>query len=310
MALSIEMVALNKSYGSRVALSNVNLTVTNGEILALLGPNGAGKSTIMSIVAGLRAPDAGTVLLNGKTLGLRSTVERQEMGFVPQDLGLYPVLTVIENLKGFAAYTGLRGKEQVAAIELIVHELDLGHLLTRQVRHLSGGEKRRVHTAAGLVHQPKVLLLDEPTLGADADSRARILSAVTKSSQRGSAVLYSTHFLHEAEILNASVAILERGEVLVTGGLAELVNNYGHSAVEIAFSGQAPQCRHGRVTNNGRTLIIESRTPERAAAQVVASLGPKLKSVRSIDVMRANLESVYLAVVGRRSVEQDDDWQS
>ncbi len=224
---------LRKSYGSTEVLAGVDLRVAAGEIVALLGPNGAGKTTLVSIVAALLRPDSGRVLVNGVDPQAQPRQARAHLGIAPQETGLYMVLTARENL-GFAGELGGLGKPEIERRILEVAEIfELSPLLDRRINDLSGGEKRRLHTAMALMHDPPLLLLDEPTVGMDVETRARLLKAIGELASAGSAVLYSTHYLAEVEELDASVAILDRGRIIARDTLQSLVGSYGRPRVEL-----------------------------------------------------------------------------
>lgn len=224
---------LRKSYGSAEVLAGVDLRVAAGEIVALLGPNGAGKTTLVSIVAALLKPDSGRVLVNGIDPRAHPRQARRYLGIAPQETGLYMVLTARENLR-FAGELGGLGKLEIERRTLAVAQIfELSPFLDRRVDGLSGGEKRRLHTAMALMHDPPLLLLDEPTVGMDVETRARLLQAIGELASAGSAVLYSTHYLAEVEELNASVAILDRGRIIARDTLQSLVGSYGRPRVEL-----------------------------------------------------------------------------
>jgi ABC-2 type transport system ATP-binding protein len=247
-----------KRYGARVALDGVDLSVRAGEIVALLGPNGAGKSTLVGIACGLLAPDAGAVRVAGRP------------GVAFQEIGVYPSLTVRENLWAFAEVHG------VARDESLLETFVLTELADRPAGQLSGGEQRRLHTAIALVHRPEVVLLDEPTAGADTQTRAAILDAVRALAAGGTAVVYTTHYLPEVEALDAGVALLEAGRIVASGTVASLIAAHASSVLEIEFG-------DGRV--------------ERRPGTSLHGLGDDV--VRA-EVIRASLESAYLALTGRR----------
>lgn len=210
VALRIRDVA--KSYGAHRALDSVSLDIAPGEILALLGPNGAGKSTLVTIVAGLLGPDAGRVEVCGLDVVTQRRPALARLGLAPQDLAIYPRLTVRENIEFFAVLAGLTGATKAARCAEAAESLDLGNLLGRRAAHLSGGEKRRLHTALAVVHRPPLLLLDEPTAGVDTQTRLRLLEFVRALAAEGTAICYTTHYLTEVETLGASVAVIQGGQ--------------------------------------------------------------------------------------------------
>ena len=214
---------LHKAYGATQALAGVDLEVPRGTILGLLGPNGAGKTSLVSIVAGLRRPDRGRVRVAGvDAVGSPQRV-RQLVGLAPQDTGVYPTLTVRANLRFFAGLAGMRRSEARTRADEVGAALGLEELFDRRGAQLSGGERRRLHTAIALVHRPALVLLDEPTTGADVRTRAQILGLVRSLADAGSAVVYSTHYLHEIEELDANVAFIDHGRIVARGTPRELV---------------------------------------------------------------------------------------
>jgi len=261
--VSLALTGIVKRYGERVALDGVDFTVPAGAMVALLGPNGAGKSTLVSIAAGLLAPDSGSVSVLGRP------------GLAPQEIGVYPSLTVRENLWAFAELHGVSHEQAERWLEPFV----LSALADRPAGRLSGGEQRRLHTAIAVVHQPQVVLLDEPTAGADTQTRSAILDAVRGLAAEGAAVVYTTHYLPEIEELGADVALLERGRIIASGTIEALVAEHGESVVEVTYA-------DGRV--------------ERRPGASLHGLGDDV--VRA-EVIRPSLEAAYLALTGRRSAE-------
>jgi ABC-2 type transport system ATP-binding protein len=293
---------VRKSYGSVQALRGVDLTVEPGEIVGLVGPNGAGKTSLVSIIAGLRRPDEGEVTVGG----LDVTRHRQEvgrlLGLAPQELAIYPTLTVRDNLVLYGELAGLRGAELRTRLGETAEALGIHDLLTRRASALSGGQKRRLHTAMALIHRPPLLLLDEPTVGADIESRQQLLDLVRSLADGGAAVCYSTHYLPEVEVLGASVAVLEAGRIAVRGSLAELLAAHAQAAVELEFHGPAPAhlaSTPGAVLDGPR-VRIPAPDPARTAAAVLTALRPGDPPLAGLEVVQPTLEAVYLNVTGRR----------
>jgi len=302
----LTLVDVSKRYGDRVALDGVSLEVRAGEVLALLGPNGAGKSTLVSVVAGVRRPDRGVVLVDGVDVVVEPSAARMRVGLAPQDTALYEVLTVRENLAFFAELVGLRRRERDRQIAKTSEALRLGALMERVVARLSGGERRRLHTAIAFLHRPRVLLLDEPTVGADVETRSALIDVVRLAADDGAAVLYSTHYLPEVEALRASVAILVSGSLIARGRLDELITRHGQAAVELTFDGRAPaHLLPG--TDSGDVVRIAATDPAAALASVVATLGVDTQRLRGVELIRPSLDSVFVALTGRRYDAQGFD---
>lgn len=299
---------LHKSYGAVVALDGVDLSIAEGEICALLGPNGAGKTTLVSIVCGLRRPDAGTITVNGIDAVKSSALARRHLGFAPQELAIYPTVTVRENLAFAGELADLRRKELSTRIEEVADALELTALIDRPARALSGGEKRRVHTGMAMLHRPRLLLLDEPTTGVDVATRVRLLQTVrTLAEVDGTAVCYSTHYLPEVEALGASVTIIDHGRVIAQGAVEELVSQHARTVVELTFHGPPPDLQIADSRHiDGDTLRFESTQPAVDAARVLAGLGDDAGLLRGLEIITPSLESVFLALTGRRYTEGTD----
>ncbi|WP_267242633.1 ABC transporter ATP-binding protein [Streptomyces sp. PR69] len=293
--------SVSKRYGGTVALRDVSLDIAEGEITGLLGHNGAGKTTLMSLVAGLLRPDAGEIEVRGLSSVRDPHRARRELGLAPQEVGVYPPLTVRQNLRFFAELAGLRGREVRLRTQEVAEPLGLTALLDRRVSRLSGGEQRRVHTAMALLHRPKLLLLDEPTAGVDVETRSRLIAFVRELAAAGTAVCYSTHYLAEVEALDASVAVLDHGRMIARGTLRELVRSHGDSAVELVFSGSPPSLRlPWPVTREAGVLRVRVEQPHLAAPEVLAALGDSARSLVNLRVVQPSLETVFLRLTGRR----------
>ncbi|MBS1868364.1 MAG: ABC transporter ATP-binding protein [Actinobacteria bacterium] len=290
---------VRKRYGALVALDDVDLEIAAGEVLALLGPNGAGKTTLVSIVAGLRRADAGRVEVAGCDVARDPHGARLRLGLAPQELGVYPTLSVRDNLRFHGELAGLRGAELRRRIAEAAQALALERLLARAARTLSGGEARRLHTAMSVMGRPALLLLDEPTAGADLDMRAQLLALVRALAAEGTGVCYSTHYLHEVERLGASVAIIDAGRIAARGSLDALVGRYGRAGVELRFDGPPPPLDGDRVSDTS-VRVATREAPAEAAARILARLGAETRRLRAVELIEPSLESVFLDVTGRR----------
>ncbi len=215
--------SVSKRYGSLLALDDVSLDIARGEFFGLLGPNGAGKSTLMSLVAGLRAADSGSLELDGRPLGVRDAAGRAALGLVPQSIALYEDLSAEQNLRIFGELYGLRG---ATLRERVGEALDAAKLADRrkeQVKHFSGGMQRRLNLVASLLHRPKLLLCDEPTVGVDPQSRNAIFEFLQGRNREGLTVIYSTHYMEEATRLCTRIGIIDHGRIHALGTLEELL---------------------------------------------------------------------------------------
>jgi ABC-2 type transport system ATP-binding protein len=301
---ALEVRGVTKSYGATVALAGVDLVVEPGTIIGLLGPNGAGKTSLVSIVAGLRRPDAGTVRVAGIEVARETKRAQRLIGLAPQETGVYLTITVRDNLRFFAELAGLRGGALTERIETVAGGLGLSDLMGRRATDLSGGERRRLHTAIALVHRPQLVLLDEPTVGADVRTRQEILTLVRSLADDGSAVVYSTHYLQEIEELDARVEFIDRGRIVARGALRDLVREHGSSTLMLTFADDVPTlARAGDAVVDGRSVRIPTSDPARTAADLLLRLGGEVAGLRSIEIVQPSLESVFLAVTGRRYEE-------
>lgn len=291
---------VHKSYGPVKALNGVDLDVDRGEIVALLGQNGAGKSTLVSAIAGLRKPDRGNVWLKGIDAATHPDLARRQLGLAPQETGIYPTVSVFDNLRFFGELAGLRRHELKRRIDEVAEAFSLSDLLDRRARHLSGGEVRRLHTAMIVLHRPPLLLLDEVTAGVDVQTRNQLLDLVRSLADQGSAVVYSTHYLHEIETLEAHrVVILHEGRVLTTGSIPHLISNFGGSFVELSFD-ELPASLDlpaGAVVVAENILRVPADdSPAITAADLVGGLGRSGAELREIKLLQPSLESVFLSV--------------
>ncbi|QIA27895.1 ABC transporter ATP-binding protein [Thermaerobacter sp. PB12/4term] len=299
---------LVKRFGRKAAVGGISFAVEPGETFGLLGPNGAGKSTTLAIIAGLLRPDGGEVEVGGFSLAARRREAQRLLGVVPQDLALYPELTAAQNMGHFAALRGLRGAERRRQIEEALQLVGLAEHAGQRVERFSGGMKRRLNIAIGLLGRPRLLLLDEPTVGIDPQSRRHILEAIRKLAASGIAVLYTSHYMEEVEFLCRRVAIMDHGRIIAQGPLDEVRALAGDAAilrlpwdqVHVDADPQAVARQLGvpvEVTG-GEARFVLPVGPEQAA-QVVAELVRRGIPLRGMRVETPDLETVFLALTGR-----------
>lgn len=281
-----------KSYGDIPALVQADLAVAEGEMVALLGRNGAGKSTLLSIISGLLQPDRGTVTINGIDAVAHRGQVAPLIGVAPQETGVYPVLTVAENLHFFGRLAGASRKDTRRQAGDVAEMLELGPLLDRPASKLSGGETRRLHTGCALMHRPRLLMLDEPTVGADVQTRQGLVDAVKALTESGVAVIYTTHYFNEVEALGCEVVIIDRGRVLVRGTQAGLVAQHAPPGVEITFrDGTTPPSVADSVTElgSGRFELASGVTIK----EVMQRLGDSADCLASLTPRTTDLETVF-----------------
>lgn len=215
--------SVTKRYGPLTALNEVSLDIAAGEFFGLLGPNGAGKSTLMSLVAGLRAPDGGTVLVSGAEVSARDASSRRSLGLVPQHIALYPELSADQNLRIFGEIYGLGGAALRARIDECLESVQLADRRSDPVKTFSGGMQRRLNLVAALLHRPTLLLCDEPTVGVDPQSRNAIFDFLEKLNREGLTIIYSTHYMEEATRLCSRIGVIDHGRILALGTLEDLL---------------------------------------------------------------------------------------
>ena len=297
---------LKKRFGERIAVDGVTFQLAPGEIYGLLGPNGAGKTTTIKMVCGLLHPDAGSIMLDGHS-ATNDLAARSMVGYVPQDVALYPDLTASENLAFLGRLYRLGG---ALLHERIAEALDLTDLTDRRndrVDSFSGGMKRRLNIAAGLLHHPKLLVLDEPTVGVDPQSRHAILERVQSLGRSGMSVLYTTHYMEEAERVCDRVGIIDQGRLIAEGTRRELVARLGErDRIDLSASGDleelAVACRAvtgvvGAAAADDCVHLIAD-DGRRVLPAVLEAANRAGVSVNSVEVKEADLEAVFLHLTG------------
>ena len=294
--------ALVKRFGEVIAVAGITLELRAGECLGVLGPNGAGKSTLIRSIVGRVIPDAGTISVFGAPAD--STSARNALGWIPQELALYPRLSCRENLQSFGRYHGLSGPVLTEAVERCLEWATLTDRADELVRNLSGGMKRRLNMAAGLIHQPKLVLMDEPTVGVDPQSRNHIFEMIEKLGSQGMSIVYTTHYMEEAERLCDRIAIVDHGRIIALGTDAELVQNAFGSRTQLVarFAGATESVadwvaqRGGHMVDGAAQFTVEH--PAEIASLLEDSTKAGLELI-DLSLHRPNLESVFLHLTGR-----------
>jgi len=232
---------LRKHHGQRVALDGVSFSVNAGEVVGLLGPNGAGKTTTLSILSGVIEPDSGRASIATHDLATEPRVARRSLGLVPQSLALYPTLTALENLLFWGRIQGMSGHDALERARGLLEEVGLSDRAGELVEQFSGGMMRRLNIACGMIHSPAAIMLDEPTVGVDPQSRGRIFAVVEAAAQAGGAILYSTHYMEEAERLCNRIVLIDHGKIVAQGTDRELIALAGtEPRIEIMTKKQLP----------------------------------------------------------------------
>jgi ABC-2 type transport system ATP-binding protein len=304
----LEVNGVSKSYGSLVAVSDVSFRVDRGETIGLLGPNGAGKTTTVSIIAGLLNADSGEVLIEGKQVQSDTDPVKLKIGLVPQDMALYDQLTARDNLTFFAALYSLAGAKAKQAIDDVLHLVALSDRANHKVGTFSGGMKRRLNLAAALLHDPQILLLDEPTVGVDPQSRNAIFENLEALKKRGKTLIYTTHYMEEAERLCDRIVIIDHGKVIANDTLQALhqllpVTNIIAVELDVAdgFNPKQtlalPGVKSAELKQN--TLRVGVHDLSREAPGVLRWLAENGHSFHHVSSEQPDLETVFLTLTGR-----------
>jgi ABC-2 type transport system ATP-binding protein len=298
---------LRKRYGDRTALDGVSFSVNAGEIVGLLGPNGAGKTTTLSILSGVIDPDSGRASIATHSLATEPRVARRSLGLVPQSLALYPTLTALENLMFWGRIQGMAARDALKRARELLEEVGLDDRADDEVEEFSGGMMRRLNIACGMIHSPAAIMLDEPTVGVDPQSRGRIFAVVERAAQAGGAILYSTHYMEEAERLCNRIVLIDHGNIVAQGTDRELIALAGtEPRIEISTKKKlAPGWSNGI---DGVTELPWEVLDGFAAAATLHSLeqvpdvirraGEAGDEVIEFHVHRPNLQDAFLKLTG------------
>lgn len=310
----LEVTDLCKNYKERKAVDNLTFHIRQGEIFGLLGPNGAGKTTTLSMLVGIIKPLSGSIYLEGQ-LFKASPSSRSVLGIAPQELAIYPKLTGRENLRFFGSLYGLRGPQLESRTEEILSLVGLSDRADQLTDEYSGGMKRRLNLAAGLMHKPKLLLLDEPTVGIDPQSRNHIFEGVRRLNEEGLSILYTSHYMEEVEALCHRVGIMDGGRLVACDTVPNLISTAGNAVVVVALGEEASvsQVEEMRLlpgvveiesmktdTPIGSSLLrVHTQDPDRLLSSLVSKLNGSGLSLLSLTVQRPTLEDVFLSLTGK-----------
>lgn len=299
---------LVRRFGQRTAVDVVSFSIGAGETYGLLGPNGAGKTTTISLITGILRADAGTVSLNGVPIGASAHPMKRALGFVPQDIALFDDLTAIDNLRFFGRLQGMGRRELDLRIGAVLELVGLADRAHDRIDTFSGGMQRRATIAVGLLHEPTLLILDEPTAGVDPQSRNQILESIEVLSAQGMAVLYTTHYMEEAERLCDRVGIIDNGRLIAEGTQRQLVTQIGeHDRIVLRGSGDievfatAARLLGGvvRVTVGDGEVEVQVDDAASSVATLVATANDTAMTVTGVEVREPNLEAVFLHLTGK-----------
>jgi ABC-2 type transport system ATP-binding protein len=301
---------LVKKFGDLTAVNGVSFTIEQGEIFSLLGPNGAGKTTTISMLSGLLKPTSGDATIGGHSILKEPLEVRKVIGVIPQEIALYNSLSARENLMFWGRMYGMGGKELKARVEEVLSQTGMTEKANKKVETYSGGMKRRVNIAVGLLHKPRLLFMDEPTVGIDPQSRRAILDAVKELNQGGMTVLYTTHYMEEAQELSDRVGIIDHGELIAIGTQKDLTQMVGeHDLLRIHLpdgqdcaklvSGLQTMPDVIKISTTDQQVILMVPEAEAALAPVVTRANELGVRIQSVEFQEPDLEAVFLHLTGR-----------
>ena len=304
----IEVHELRKTFGDVTAVDGVSFSCAPGSLFGLLGPNGAGKSTTIACLSGLLPPGSGRITVGGRDIVTGGREARRILGVVPQELALYNDLTAADNLSYWGAAYGLRGQALKARVDPVLERTGRHDRAKEPVRTVSGGMQRRLNFGCGIVHEPRVLLLDEPTVGVDPQSRVRLLELVRELVARGTCVLYTTHYMEEAQALCDRIGIIDRGKLLALGTLEELRDLIGGSDV-LRLSGRFdPAAARAALATlehceihqaEAGALLVGLRDATRRLPVIFATLAGAGAEIHETTLNQPTLESLFIKLTGR-----------
>jgi ABC-2 type transport system ATP-binding protein len=305
----IEIKDLVKKYEDNIAVDNINLSIEEGEIYGILGPNGAGKSTAISLICSLLFPTSGEIKILGEDIRKNSKGIKRNLGLVPQNIALYRDFTAYENVKFFGELYGLKGKKLNEAIDNALEFTELLDVKKKKAEEFSGGMLRRLNIACAIVHSPKILIMDEPTVGIDPQSRNNIMQAVKKLNRKGVTIIYTTHYMEEAESLCTKIAIIDNGKIIVEGSKEELkdivsdkkILNIG---VDDIYKVNLESLRNVEgvidISINNNNVIITSSKDVNNLSKIIKEISNEDLKINDLGFKEITLETVFLSLTGKK----------
>lgn len=307
-----------------MAVKGIDLDIRKGEIYSLLGPNGAGKTTTISMIGGLIAPTRGDATIGGYSITQKPLDAKRMLGVVPQEIALYPTLTARQNLEFFGRMYGMKGAALQARVDEVLEFIDLTDKQNERVDKFSGGMKRRVNIAIGLLHKPQLIYMDEPTVGIDPQNRRRILDTVMRMRDEfGMTVLYTSHLMEEVQEISDRVAIMDHGEIMAVGTVGELIQKIGEEdmlifrvgtqtipeaalaklqtvegVTSVAYENTAKPDEHGAAAVEGR-IVARAKRGRQALPDLIGLANADHIEIQSVEVREPDLEAVFLSLTGR-----------
>ena len=305
----IEIKDVTKSYGRHKVLQNVSFEIMEGELFGLLGPNGAGKSTLIDILTGIQSMDSGEIFINGKSIKTDKVEIRKQLGLVPQDIALLEELNAVDNLEYFGGLYGLARAELKNQIEKLLEVAGLTDKKIEKVKNYSGGMKRRLNIAVAMLHNPSILILDEPTVGVDAQSRQHIFDYIQSLAEQGTTILYTSHYMEEIETLCKRVFILDLGEEVAYGTKEEVKKLVGHTQtvaltldrVPAGFDEVLKNSENGIqfVTVDGQDIALTIDQTIFSMMKLIEQVEQAQLVIKSVNVKETTLEEAFLQLTGK-----------
>lgn len=305
----VKIGGLTKRFGDVAALDNVDLEIEEGEIYGLLGPNGAGKSTVINIICGLLKIDKGNVFVFGKEIRRDPDFIKGNIGIVPQDIAIYNDLSAYENVSFFASLYGMKGKQLKENVELALEFVGLEDKMKETPSKFSGGMKRRLNIACAIAHKPKLIIMDEPTVGIDPQSRNHILESVKKLNQMGSTIIYTSHYMEEVEAICGKISIMDRGKIIAEGTKNELeaiITDTNTIMITVGAIAGIDEAKL-KAIDGVKSIEIDENVVKIISSKDVENLDKIILyfasahiPIRNIESQTPNLETVFLTLTGRK----------
>ena len=299
----LKVEAISKSFLHLKAVDNIELTIPSGMFYGLLGPNGAGKTTTIHMISSIIPPDSGRILVDGMDVYEKSNKVKLKMGIVPQEIALYEELTALENLIFWGSLYKVTGKAAKQRAGELLHWVGLEDRKKDKIKTYSGGMKRRINIACALMHDPQLILMDEPTVGIDPQSRNKIYELLTELHQNKKTILYTTHYMEEAEKMCDRIGIIDKGRIIAEGSLQELRDhNAVEETIEIGYSGEIQEGLKGynsTFNNDTHELIVTAKNVKLILPDVVKKCSDAGIDIINIDIKSISLENIFLNLTGR-----------
>jgi len=300
---------LRKHYGDVKAVDGISFEIHEGEIFGLLGPNGAGKTTTINVLCTYTEPTAGEIVVAGHSVTAEPEAVKRAIGVVPQDIALYPDLNAVENLRFFGRMYDIPRARLEQRIADLLQLVGLTEHARKRVEHYSGGMKRRLNLAVGLLSEPRFLMLDEPTVGVDPQSRHAIFENIQALNRQGLTILYTTHYMEEAELLCHRVAIMDEGRIIALDTPQNLISTLGTGLIHVGVKDELddemlarlqalPQVKN--VVHRDNTLAFETVDAQRALLEIIGLFNETDTAMTSLEILEPNLESVFIQLTGKQ----------